>query len=96
MFETGEFFAEGTEAMDAQESILVNYNRAVTVRTVAGYVASVAFACLSAAVILFAPEHRTLSAMVVAFAFLALAVGLAGFTRFKASSPALKIDAGSN
>jgi hypothetical protein len=79
--------------MDAHERILLNYNRAVTVRTLAGYAASVAFACLSAAIILFAPEHRTVAATVIAVAFLAMAVGLAGFTRFKASAPALKVEA---
>jgi hypothetical protein len=48
---------------------------------------------VSAALILFAPEHRTVAANIAAGAFLVLAAGLAGFTRFKASAPGLKIDA---
>lgn len=82
--------------MDAQTKILLDYNRAVTTRTIAAYAASVAFAFISAALIVYAPESRSTAANLVAGAFLVLAVGIAGFTRFKAKAPAIEIEARKN
>lgn len=96
-FGFGSFEAHGVKAMETQAEILGNYNRAVTIRTIAAYGTSVVFALISAALIVFASEHRETAANLVAGAFLVLAVGIAGFTRFKAKTPAIEIETdGSN
>lgn len=89
----GQYQAHGPEAMSAQTEIIADTNRAVTTRTLAAYGASVVFALISGALIVFAPESRTAAANLVAGAFLVLAVGIAGFTRFKAKAPGLDIEA---
>lgn len=94
-FSEGRFSAHGDGAMDAQARIISEYSRITIVRTIAAYVASLGFATISAALIMFAPEHRGVAANIVAGAFLALAVGLAGFTRFMAKAPAIEIQADS-
>jgi hypothetical protein len=90
----GHFQAQGVEAMGAQTQIIANYNKAVTVRTIAAYATSVTFAVISAWLIIYAPEQRETAANLVASAFLVLAVGIAGFTRFRAKAPAIEIEAG--
>lgn len=79
--------------MEAQTKIIADYNRAVTVRTLSAYAASFGFALVSGALVIFAPEHRTVAANIVAGAFLLMAAGLAGFTRLKANAPGLSLDA---
>jgi hypothetical protein len=93
MLQSGHFRALGSEAMDTQAKALLDYHRAITTRTVAAYATSVAFAAISAALIVLAPESRTMAANLIAAAFLVLAVGIAGFTRFKAKAPAMEIEA---
>jgi hypothetical protein len=95
-FAFGEFKASGDGAMEAHSKILGEYNRAVTSRAIAAYAAAVAFAIVSAATILFAPQDRTVAANIIAGAFMALAMGIAGFTRFKAKAPGIEIDADRN
>ena len=92
-FDLGRFEAHGAEAMAAQVEILKEHNRNRTIQSVAGYAASVGFAAISAVLILFAPADRVIAADLVAAAFLALAVGLAGFTRFKAKAPGVEMSA---
>lgn len=92
-FQFGRFQAQGADAMEAQAKILADYNQAVTARAFASYSAAVVFALISAAVVIFAPEARSEAATLIAGAFLILAVGVAGFTRFKAKAPTIEFEA---
>jgi len=91
-FGGAQFSAAGQAAMEAQTKIITDYNRAITMRTLASYATSIGFACISAVLIMFAPEQRTMAANIVAGAFLVMAAGLAGFARLKASAPGLSLE----
>jgi hypothetical protein len=80
----GEFHAEGEGAMDAQVSIVQYSLKMMTIRKLASYGASLLFLALAAVIIVFGPESRTTAANIVAGALLILALGIAGFTRFRA------------
>jgi hypothetical protein len=81
------FRARGAEAIKIQESIINYSNKMWMIRTVSSYGASVAFALISALLIIWAPDSRTVAADIVAAALLLLAAGLAGYTRFAAKLP---------
>lgn len=88
------FRASGDDAVKIQAAIINHNNRMWMIRTIAPYAAAVAFAAIAAFLIVFAPESRSTAANIVAAALLLLAVGIAGFTRFSAQLPGMKIDAG--
>jgi hypothetical protein len=90
-FDDREFYAHGDDAMAAQVAIVNYYHKMATLRAIASYGASAVFACVAAALIVFAPENRTVGANVVAGAFVILAAGIAGFTRFRAKAPGLDV-----
>lgn len=86
-----QFEAHGAEAMKAQESIVNNHNKHSTIRALVPYAASVAFAAIGAQLIIFAPESRETAANLAAAALLVVAMGIAGFTHFKAKAPGLEV-----
>jgi len=79
--------------METQERIVNYYNRTVLIRVIAPYGASVMFALIAAALIIFAPESRTVAANIVAAGLLVLSVAIAGFTRFFAKLPGMELKA---
>jgi hypothetical protein len=80
--------------MIIQERIISDNNKMVTIRAFAPYLASVAFAAISALLIMFAPTGREVAANIVAASLLVMAMGIAGFTRFSANLPGMKIEGG--
>jgi hypothetical protein len=94
IFGGDEFHATGEAAMVIQERIISDNNKMVTIRAFAPYLASVAFATISALLIMFAPNGRELAANIVAASLLVLAAGIAGFTRFSANLPGIRVEGG--
>lgn len=87
------FWASGdTNTMNVHEKLVSYHNKMEMIRTVAAYGASVGFAAIGALLIAFAPESRSTAADIVAAALLVSALGLAGFTRFRAQLPGMKIE----
>ena len=85
------FHAEGDGAMQAQTEIVTNHLKMQTIRSLAAYGIAAFFAVVSAAIVVFAPETREVAANLFAGAFLVLALGIAGFTRFSARAPGVEI-----
>ncbi|WP_145750995.1 hypothetical protein [Nitrospirillum amazonense] len=77
--------------MSAQENLVKNYNSHITARIVAPYAASVLFASIAASLIIFAPQSRETAANFSAAALLVVALGIAGFTRFRAKAPGIEL-----
>jgi uncharacterized membrane protein YvbJ len=88
------FHASGTEAMAVQERIVIYHAKMATIRAVAAYSVSVIFVVISALLIGFAPESRSVAANIIAGALLILGAGIAGFTRLRAKAPGLDLNAG--
>jgi len=91
IFVDSRFEAHGGEAMTAQTEIVQYHLRMAMIRTVAAYSISAIFAIIAAMIVIFAPESRGVAANLFAGAFLVLALGIAGFTRFLVKAPGLEI-----
>ncbi|WP_439476948.1 hypothetical protein [Brevundimonas sp.] len=87
-----ESLAEGSEALQAQERLILHQDRTHTLRTIASYAVSAIFAVLAASMIMWAPGNRELAANIAAGALLILAAGIAGVTRFRVTAPAFSIE----
>jgi hypothetical protein len=85
------FEAAGSEAMDVQERIVKYHEKMLTIRMISCYAISTVFALIGAILILFAPAHREIAANIVAAALFVSAVGIAGFTHFKAKGAGFDI-----
>lgn len=94
IFDGGRFQAGGAGAIDAQVQIVTYQSKMFTIRVVASYGVSALFAMIGSALIIFAPPSREVAANVTSSALLVLAMGMAGFTRFKAKAPGLAIEGG--
>lgn len=87
------FSATGVDAMHAQTDIIKYHIKMSTIKALSGYGLSGFLALLSAVIVVFAPEFRSISANLFAGAFLVSAIGAAGFARFSTKSPGLEMSA---
>jgi hypothetical protein len=75
----------------SRERVAIHSARMFTIRTLSAYGVSSVFAIVGAALIIFAPESRETAANIVAAAFIVLALGIAGYSRFGVSAPGIEV-----